>query len=426
MITVTFPNTVETVEMEMRINRELAEKPQIGARLIAFYLPQFHPIPENDEWWGKGFTEWTNVAKAKPLFRGHYQPHIPADLGFYDLRVPEVREAQAEMARESGIEAFCYWHYWFAGERLLERPFQEVLETGRPDFPFCLGWANHSWNGLWSGGDTKRILKQQTYPGIKDYERHFEFLLRAFDDPRYVRVQGSPLFVIFKPLEIPDCRIALDYWRELAAKAGLPGLHIVANLDYHEKEWDAEAQGFDAVTVWPLGAVLGSRNYLWRARLKRSLKLRRELWRLQMLFEGRWPGRLHIYDYTKILSKLISRERVNTTHYPMVVPNWDSTPRYAENAIVLHNSNPDSFRSHLRDVLQQVETKPVERRIVFIKSWNEWAEGNHLEPDLRFGHGYLMVIREELGLAVEHSVSSLVVDSGDSLEPRIHPAETNL
>src|SRR5437867_9476148 len=177
--------------MEMRINRELAEKPQIGARLIAFYLPQFHPIPENDEWWGKGFTEWTNVAKARPLFPGHYQPRIPADLGFYDLRLPEVRLAQANMAREHGIEGFCYWHYWFAGERLLERPFNEVLKSGEPEFPFCLAWANESWTGIWYGAPN-RVLKAQTYPGLKDHEAHFETLLEAFADRRYITVDNKP------------------------------------------------------------------------------------------------------------------------------------------------------------------------------------------------------------------------------------------
>ncbi len=374
-------------------------KSETNIRLIAFYLPQFHPIPENDEWWGKGFTEWTNVAKARPLFRGHYQPHLPADLGFYDLRVPEVREAQAAMAREYGIEAFCYWHYWFAGEQLLERPFREMLKSGKPDFPFCLGWANHSWTGIWSGGDTKRMLKEQTYPGKEDYQRHFEFLLRAFEDPRYVRVAGSPLLVIHKPLDIPNARATLDYWRELAEKAGLPGLHIVATLDYNERGWDAVGHGFDAVTVWPLDAIMGCRNYLWIAHLKPVIN-RPKLWRLNRFVEGRWPGRVHIYDYTEILPKLICERTVNMpTYYPMVVPNWDTTPRYSHNAIVFHNSNPESFRSHLRNVLKQVGTQTVKHQIVFIKSWNEWAEGNHLEPDVRFGHAYLRVVKEELDSA---------------------------
>src|SRR5437016_268415 len=213
--------------MEMRINRELAEKPEIGARTIAFYLPQYHPIPENDEWWGKGFTEWTNAAKAKPMFRGHYQPHIPADLGFYDLRVPETRAAQAELAREYGLEAFCYYHYWFAGKRIIERPFNEVLASGQPDFPFCVCWANQTWTGIWHGAPN-RILIEQTYPGFDDHRAHFETLLPAFRDRRYLTVDGKPLFIVYSPGGLPDSLRILEFWRELALKAGLPGLFLVA------------------------------------------------------------------------------------------------------------------------------------------------------------------------------------------------------
>ena len=156
------------------------------ARLISFYLPQFHPIPENDRWWGRGFTEWTNVTKAKPLFKGHYQPRLPADLGYYDLRLPEVREAQAELARNAGIEGFCYYHYWFGGKQLLEQPFNEVVASGKPDFPFCLCWANQTWTGVWYGAP-HRTLVEQTYPGREGHRRHFLALRRAFLDERYLR-----------------------------------------------------------------------------------------------------------------------------------------------------------------------------------------------------------------------------------------------
>ena len=207
-----------------------------SARVIAFYLPQFHPIPENDAWWGKGFTEWTNVAKAKPMFRGHYQPRIPADLGFYDLRVPESRFAQAELAAAYGVEAFCYWHYWFAGRRLLERPFEEVLRTKEPRFKFCLAWANQTWSGIWHG-EPHRTLIEQTYAGPTDYERHFRWLLEAFEDDRYLTVNGKPLFVVFKPKDVPDLKRMSDVWRELAQKAGLRGLYLVgdANLFWNPR-----------------------------------------------------------------------------------------------------------------------------------------------------------------------------------------------
>jgi len=367
----------------------------VNARAIAFYLPQFHPIPENDKWWGRGFTEWTNVTKARPLFDGHYQPQLPADLGFYDLRVPEVREAQAILARDHGIEAFCYWHYWFAGDRLLERPFQEVLESGKPDFPFCLAWANHTWNGLWSGGDEKRIIKEQTYPGRHDDRRHFEYLRTAFRDPRYVCVDGKPVLVIYRPLELPDSRATLDYWRDLAQKAGLPGLHVVATLDYHQRNWDACAHGFDAITVWTLGRVLSEgRSCLWSSRLKTRLKNHK---RLHSLAERLYPSLDRVYNYCDVTKLLVCHDEFDLPYHPMAIPNWDTTARYDRKAIILHGSTPDAFREHLRAVVGQVEKQAGDQRIIFLKSWNEWAEGNYLEPDARHSDAYLKVVGQELG-----------------------------
>ena len=216
-----------------------------AARLIAFYLPQFHPTPENDLWWGKGFTEWTNVAKARPLFHGHYQPHVPADLGFYDLRLPEARSAQAAMARAAGIEGFCYWHYWFGGRRMLERPFNEVLRLKEPDFPFCLSWANHSWTGVWHGAPNKTLI-EQIYPGRTDYERHFHAILEAFHDPRYIRIRGKPIFVVLQPADLPCAAEFTELWQCLAVSKGLPGIHFVANLGFTTRQYDYRSQGFAA------------------------------------------------------------------------------------------------------------------------------------------------------------------------------------
>ena len=218
---------------------------QKKARLIAYYLPQYHPIAENDQWWGKGFTEWVSVAQARPLFKGHEQPKIPGELGFYDLRLEETRTAQAELAKEHGIEGFCYWHYWLGnGKMLLERPFNEVLKSGKPDFPFCLGWANHSWKGVFFGAKSKTLIKQE-YLGKQDAINHFNYLLSAFKDSRYICVHNKPLLHIFNPKQIPDCKQYLEFWRELALKAGLRGLYIVGEgLALSEKE----DYGVDAVT----------------------------------------------------------------------------------------------------------------------------------------------------------------------------------
>jgi lipopolysaccharide biosynthesis protein len=353
-------------------------------QLIAFYLPQYHPIPENDEWWGPGFTEWTKVVKARPLFPGHRQPNLPADLGFYDLRVPETREAQANLAREYGIEAFCYYHYWFGGRRILERPFDEVLTSGRPDFPFCLCWANQSWTGIWHGAPD-RVLIEQTYPGMDDHRRHFEWLMKAFIDPRYVRVDNKPLFVVYNPNELPDPNRVTNLWRELAIRAGLPGLFLVA--EHKWPDWDPGAHGFDAVVSVRLPPT--------RRDMERKIRWKHPLQKLRyrLARTSRLPT-IHQYEY--VIEHLVIDPTPNIDSFPCVIPNWDNTPRSGANGMVLNGSTPELFRQHLRKALRRVADAPEERRIVFIKSWNEWAEGNYLEPDLRYGHGYLEVIREEL------------------------------
>lgn len=356
-----------------------------NARLIAFYLPQFHPIPENDQWWGKGFTEWTNVTKAKPLFPDHYQPILPADLGFYDLRVPEVRMAQAELAQEYGIEAFCYWHYWFNGRRILERPFQEVLKSGEPDFPFCLGWANDSWTGIWHGSPDKTLI-EQTYPGSKDETAHFYALLEAFFDRRYLRVDDKPVFLIYKPYMLPDPNRFLDHWRELAHKEGLKGIYFIGNARL--MDWIPEKDGFDALVPHNPGL---STYHIFNP----PEEFVKRTW------EQRFPGKkftspyiqhfpkpdIMLYeDYIKIgLPPL----RKDFDEYPCVLPNWDNTPRCGIGGNLLHNSTPELFQLHLKEAVAQVAHRPPEKRLVFVKSWNEWAEGNYLEPDLKHGRGYL-------------------------------------
>jgi Glycosyltransferase WbsX len=381
-----------------------------AARLIAFYLPQFHPIPENDLWWGKGFTEWTNVAKARPLYRGHYQPRVPADLGFYDLRVPEVRAAQAEMARSAGIEGFCYWHYWFAGKRLLERPFNEVLRLKEPDFPFCLGWANQTWTGTWHGAPN-RVLIEQTYPGRADYEKHFYAVLEAFHDPRYIRVRGKPLFVIFNPGDLPQKAEFTEFWQSLAERNGLPGIHFVSHVAYRKQPYDYLADGFaggiaaDTFGVYCLKAW--QRSLAWYGArngqsapaspgLLNPLVLART-----MYLEGKRPlyrflSRPRVFEYSEAMLHFLTHVTSEPHSYPCILPNWDHSPRTGKRGIILHNSTPELFREHLRQALRLVVGRPFEDRLVFVKSWNEWAEGNYLEPDLRFGHQYLDVVREEV------------------------------
>ncbi len=350
-----------------------------NARAIAFYLPQFHPIPENDAWWGVGFTEWTNTAKAKPLFRGHYQPRVPADLGFYDLRVPETRIAQAEMARKYGVEAFCYYHYWFGGQRILERPFNEVLASGEPDYPFCLCWANETWTGVWHGSP-KKILIEQTYPGEDDYRAHFDFLLKAFIDNRYLRVDDNPVFLIYRPMDIPDVKRVTGLFRKWASESGLKGLHLVGMIT--PRDWIPQEHGFDASTK----PLLSRKNWV---SLRHPIK-----WLIKQ-YQIR-TGKPIIRSYEEVLPELLLDPVAGVTNYPCVFPNWDNTPRSGVNGIVLDNSTPELFRVHLRKALDLMQSLPPEHNLLFVKSWNEWAEGNHLEPDLKFGHAYLEVLRDEI------------------------------
>lgn len=353
------------------------------ARVIAFYLPQFHPIPENNLWWGQGFTEWTNVAKAVPLFDGHEQPHIPADLGFYDLRLPETRLAQARMALTHGIEGFCYWHYWFAGRRLLERPFDEVLSSGEPDFPFCLGWANETWTGVWKG-EPNRILVEQTYPGEDDDRAHFDYLLKAFRDHRYITVDGKPLLVIYKPLSMPGAKHRFDFWRDLACKSGLAGLYIIGTnmLDFD----DAEKLGLDGAMISTMGVVSSNSAVANEvARVAWGLKRRLLL------------GGPRVIEYAEAIKHLVpDLSKFKFSAYPTIFPNWDHTPRMGRKGVVLANSNPDLFEALVRNAVDSVQNRDDEHKIVFLKSWNEWAEGNYMEPDTRWGDSYLEALSKAI------------------------------
>ena len=356
-------------------------QPSLSARALAFYLPQYHPVPENDAWWGTGFTEWTNVTRAKKLFPGHRQPHLPSDLGFYDLRVPEAREAQAELAQRYGIAAFVYWHYWFgAGRRILERPFTEVLQSGQPSQPFILAWANQTWSGTWHG-EPNRILLQQSYPGPEDDRAHFDAIVDAFRDDRYLTVDGRPIFYVFNPHELPSAAGFVDRWQSMARAAGLPGLYLVAEISdlggggaYY---FTAAEDGFDAGV------------YLRLPSHKTPMTI------AAMRATRRLMGGPEIYPYAR--EPLPRPAPFDGPFYqPSLYPNWDNTPRSKRNGLVLTGSSPERFRPHVREAIAHVQSRDPQERLVWIKSWNEWAEGNYLEPDEEFGHGWLQVVRDEL------------------------------
>jgi hypothetical protein len=351
-----------------------------AARAIAFYLPQFHPIPENSEWWGPGFTEWTNAARARPLYRGHNQPHLPADLGFYDLRLPESRQAQSDLALEYGVEAFCYWHYWFGkGSRILERPFTEVLASGEPSISFCLGWANQTWTGIWHGAEN-RVLRQQTYPGPEDDQAHFDAILPAFRDPRYLRVGGRPVFYVFRPEELPSASEFVDRWQGMARAAGLEGLYLVAEvsdlLGNGPRYRTVSNDGFDAGAYVRLPARRTRADVL-RMRVRRKL------------------GGPEVYPYSTDASPW-GPVRADPALQPSVYPNWDNTPRSGRRGLALDGSDPAKFAQNLAHAVGTLQTREPEERLLWIKSWNEWAEGNYLEPDLQYGREWLATLQRGL------------------------------
>lgn len=378
------------------------------ARIIAYYLPQFHPIPENDEAWGPGFTEWTNVAKAKPLFHGHYQPRIPADLGFYDLRLPEVREQQAQMARKAGIEGFCYYHYWMGnGKKLLQRPFEEVLHSGKPDFPFCLCWANHEWTTkTWKNGGKEKMIAPMVYSGDEDYTAHFNYVLPAFKDKRYITVDGKPIFSIYDPYHFTEVDHFMELWQQLARENGLPGIHftamisntttvrrkedgtlerVVPNLQSSQKLFlDILSLGFDSITSY--GKSRGEMLALGKYRRIINRFLHNHFSFLPVMS----------YDYPKTVANFFSPEDSWENVYPTVIPQWDRSPRVGSMDGIYANATPENFRKHLTNAINIVSCKQPEHRLIFLKSWNEWAEGNYVEPDEKYGHQYLEAIQAAL------------------------------
>ncbi|MFZ0927796.1 MAG: glycoside hydrolase family 99-like domain-containing protein [Syntrophobacteraceae bacterium] len=339
-----------------------------STKLLAFYLPQFHPIPENDAWWGKGFTEWTNVAKARPLFEGHYQPHIPSDLGFYDLRIADTRKAQADLAKEYGIYGFCYYHYWFNGRRLLELPFAEVLASGEPDFPFCLCWANENWTRAWDG-QHKDVLTEQTY-SEEDDRTHIRWLLDAFRDKRYIRINNRPLLLIYSATKHPNARRMTQIWREEACRKS-EELYLCKVESFPEEHSHPKLSGFDAsIEFQPEWGNFFTSTVL--------------------------PNGHMVFDYPALVQRMISKPVPPYKRYPCVTPMWDNSARRKTSSVILHNSSPEQYQKWLGAVIGKLDTLNLDERIVFINGWNEWGEGNHLEPDARHGRGYLEATRMAL------------------------------
>jgi hypothetical protein len=348
-------------------------KPEEDVKVLAFYLPQFHPIPENDRWWGKGFTEWSRVTRARPQFAGHYQPHLPERLGFYDLRLPETRARQAALARAHGVHGFCYYYYWFGAKTLLERPLAEMLASGEPDLPFCLCWANENWTRRWDGAERELLIEQRYGPELD--AALIEDLMPFFRDRRYLRVRGAPVLLIYRPTAIPEPWAAVARWRRAARERGYPDLHLVAALTFGLQ--DPRPLGFDAAVEFPPHGENLPAN--------------------ACAVEGVEPGfGGEIVDYRAVAGRRLALPPPPFRLYRTAMAGWDNTPRLGRRATILHGASPGTYEEWLRGLVTAARLGHPDHRLVFVNAWNEWAEGAHLEPDVRFGTGYLEATRRAL------------------------------
>ena len=338
-------------------------------RVIAFYLPQFHPIPENDEWWGKGFTEWTNVSKAIPRFPGHYQPHLPGELGFYDLRLPDVLRAQAALAKKFGIYGFCFHYYWFGGRKVLETPLNILLANPDIDIKFCINWANESWSRRWDGSELDLLIEQR-YSESDDFA-FATALASIVRDPRYIRIQGRPLIMLYRPRVLPDASATFSRWRQQFKSLGVPDPYIVMAQAFREEDprpfnMDA-AVGFPPHRVWSLSpADNGAANP----------------------FANGFHGQL--YDYAEMAKSYAELDPREYTFFPGVCPSWDNEARKPNRGVTFVGATPQKYGAWLDIECRKVLQRPQrDERLVFVNAWNEWAEGTHLEPDRHYGYAYL-------------------------------------
>jgi lipopolysaccharide biosynthesis protein len=357
----------------------------VTPRLIAFHLTQFHPTPENDEWWGKGFTEWTNTTKAYPLYAGHYQPHLPTDLGFYDLRLRQSRRDQIAMARQHGIDGFCYYYYWFSGTRLLHEPLDDMLADPDSDMPFCLCWANENWTRRWDAGEDHILIEQKYRP--EDALGFIKSVEPFLKDKRYIHVDGAPVLLVYRPQHIPDAKGTLKVWRDYCASIGIPKLHLVCALT--RGNFDYEQYGFDAGVEFP----------------PHHPTVPRQESHIQFYspFEG------IVLDYADVANLYLDRTYPGDNVYRGVFPSWDNTARVGSRALIVLNGTPENYEHWLGEAVRRTKADhPGRDRLVFINAWNEWAEGCHLEPDRKYGRAFLdATLRVKQGTSVRTSFAHI-------------------
>jgi hypothetical protein len=368
-------NTITRNQQRLSIRHQAQIDDLDSTRIIAFYLPQFHPIPENDVWWGKGFTEWRNVTRARPNFEGHYQPRLSADLGFYDLRLEETYVEQTALARRYGVHGFCFYYYWFDGKRLLERPIERLLQSGALDFPFCLCWANENWTRRWDGLDHEILIAQSH--SDKDEAAVIDDLIRYLSHPAYIRIHNRPLVLIYNATRFPDMQGTFQRWRARCRERGIGEIYLafVESFELSRKESPPANWGFDASVEFP--PHHGGLHPVEPARL------------LNPNFTGR------VFDYNKTALHYMTRPLPGYPRFRTVIPGWDNTARRQDDAVVFAGSTPGAYQAWLEWTLRQTREQNFgDERLVFVNAWNEWAEGAYLEPDLGWGHAYLEATRD--------------------------------
>jgi len=385
-------------------------------RALAFLFPQFHAIAENDAWWGPGFTDWVNVRRAQPQFAGHYQPRVPLGGRYYDQSLNETLAWQIDLARRHGLSGFCHYHYWFDGKQLLEKPTNVVLESPRLDFPFALAWANETWSRRWDGRD-HHVLQAQTHrPDPALWRRHFEYLFRAWSDPRAITIDGRPLFLIYRPQLVKELGAMLETWREEAHRRGLPGLYVVAMKQF-EFPFPELLRHFDATMQFQPFEALFSPDFEGRVfeTSKPVMALRRLPERAQDVLRAlryRWFPRLSVYDYDLVWQHILRVEREGgIPAFPGAFVDWDNTARYVKRARIFRGATPERFEHWFRQLVAATSARPAPEQTIFINAWNEWAESAYLEPDEKYGLAYLEAVKRALD---EQPASLLRVDLDDA------------
>ena len=371
------------------------------AKVVALYFTQLHVIPENNEWWGEGFTDWENVKKAKSLFDGHNQPRIPLNSNYYDQSRVEVIRSQIELAKAHGIYGFCHYHYWFDGKQLLETPTNLFLQNKDINFPFCLSWANETWSKRWDGRDHDILIKQ-THPPLKQrWKLHFDYLIRAWSDERAICVDGRPIFIIYRPHKIPEIENMLDYWRELAVEHGLKGLYFIFQKQYELPNRDC-LKSFDAAFQFqPFEAIYSPDLDSNSIRQNKWFKLIRTLPVgiediLRSLYSLFVKG-LTFYDYDSVWKEIVKvRQDPELVTFPGAFVDWDNSARYKNRATIFRGVSPERFEYWLGKLVASMPEREIPEPFIFLNAWNEWAECTYLEPDERYGFNYLEAVQRVL------------------------------